>query len=81
MWRWVCAIINICTIQPNKKGPPPTILVWLNRSFQTPGWEGNPQGLAGTEDEAGFQARSPQDGGGGAGSPQGENMATAPTDP
>lgn len=57
MWRWVCAI-NICTVQPNRKGPPPTIPAWQSRSFQTPGWEGDPQGLAGTEDEAGFQAQN-----------------------
>lgn len=60
MWRWVCTI-NICTIQPNRKGPPPTVLAWLCQSSQTLGCKGDPQGLAGTEGEAGFQARRPQD--------------------
>lgn len=63
-----------------QKGLPPTVQAWLSWSSQTPGWKGDPQGLAETEDEAGFQARSPQDWEHRA-PPQGENMATAPRDP
>ncbi|KAF6271516.1 hypothetical protein mRhiFer1_009636 [Rhinolophus ferrumequinum] len=44
-----------------QKGPAPSTARPGCASLQTPGWEGDPRGLAGTDDEAGFQARSPQD--------------------
>lgn len=44
-----------------QEGPAPSTARPGSANLQTPGWEGDPRGLAGTDDEAGFQARSPQD--------------------
>lgn len=52
--------INIIYNPAQQEGPAPHHPGPLSQSPETPGWEGDPQGLAGT-DEAGFQAQSSQD--------------------